>query len=154
MVRSDAFAGQDFEGKISSLAQALGPSRLGQRGPRRPTDVDVLEVIIDLTGKPPLLPGMRVDVFLKADAPGQPAAAAQADASHQEAMRHIEAIEAILNGEPSTAGTSGTSDSATAGAAGTTATPTGTAPLTLDRAKVDQLRMHLNELKRLLNQAK
>ena len=69
-------------------------------------------------------------------------------------MRHIEAIEAILNGEPSTAGTSGTSDSATAGAAGTTATPTGTAPLTLDRAKVDQLRMHLNELKRLLNQAK
>ena len=67
IVRSDAFAGQDFEGTVSSLAQALGPSKLGQRGPRRPTDVDVLEVIIDLTGQPPLLPGMRVDVFLKAD---------------------------------------------------------------------------------------
>jgi HlyD family secretion protein len=76
IVRSDAFAGQDFEGKVSSLAQALAPSKLGQRGPRRPTDVDVLEVIIDLTGRPPLLPGMRIDVFLKADAPGQPAAAA------------------------------------------------------------------------------
>ena len=51
-------------------------ARLGQRGPRRPTDVDVLEVIIDLDGKPPLLPGMRVDVFLRADLAGQPAAAA------------------------------------------------------------------------------
>jgi HlyD family secretion protein len=78
IVRSDAFQGQEFEGKISSLAQALGPSRLGQRGPRRPTDVDVLEVIIDLSGRPPLLPGMRVDVFLKADAAAaQPAAAAR-----------------------------------------------------------------------------
>ena len=78
VVRSDAFQGQEFEGKISSLAQALGPSRLGQRGPRRPTDVDVLEVIIDLSGRPPLLPGMRVDVFLKADAgAAQPAAAAR-----------------------------------------------------------------------------
>lgn len=78
IVRSDAFQGQDFEGKVSSLAQALGPSRLGQRGPRRPTDVDVLEVLIDLSGKPSLLPGMRVDVFLKADAAAaaQPAAAA------------------------------------------------------------------------------
>jgi HlyD family secretion protein len=78
IVRSDAFQGQEFEGKISSLAQALGPSRLGQRGPRRPTDVDVLEVIIDLSGRPPLLPGMRVDVFLKADAAAvQPAATAR-----------------------------------------------------------------------------
>ena len=76
VIRSDAFPGQDFEGKVSSLAQSLGPSRLGQRGPRRPTDVDVLEVLIDLTGQPPLLPGMRVDVFLKAQASGQPAASA------------------------------------------------------------------------------
>ena len=79
MVRSDAFPGKEFEGKISSLAQALGPSRLGQRGPRKPTDVDVLEIMIDLGGQPPLLPGMRVDVFLKADAAAaaQPAAAAR-----------------------------------------------------------------------------
>jgi HlyD family secretion protein len=73
VVRSDAFPGKDFEGSVSSLARSLGPSRLGQRGPRRPTDIDVLEVIIDLTGQPPLLPGMRVDVFLKADA-SQPSA--------------------------------------------------------------------------------
>jgi HlyD family secretion protein len=68
VVRSDAFPGKDFEGSVSSLARSLGPSRLGPRGPRRPTDIDVLEVIIDLSGQPPLLPGMRVDVFLKADA--------------------------------------------------------------------------------------
>jgi HlyD family secretion protein len=76
IVRSDAFPGKDFAGRVTSLAQALGPTRLGQRGPRRPTDVDVLEVIIDLNGLPPLLPGMRVDVFLKAELASQPAAAA------------------------------------------------------------------------------
>ncbi len=76
VVRSDAFPGKDFEGKVSTLARALGPTKLGQRGPRRPTDVDVLEVIIDLSGQPTLLPGMRVDVFLKAELAPQPAAAA------------------------------------------------------------------------------
>ena len=76
IVRSDAFPGKDFAGKVSSLARALGPTKLGQRGPRRPTDVDVLEVIIDLSGQPPLLPGMRVDVFLKSELAAQPAAAA------------------------------------------------------------------------------
>jgi HlyD family secretion protein len=76
VIRSDAYPGKDFEGRVSVLAQALGPSKLGQRGPRRPTDIDVLEVIIDLTGQPPLLPGMRVDVFLKAELAPQPAAAA------------------------------------------------------------------------------
>jgi HlyD family secretion protein len=78
VVRSDAFPGKDFEGSVSSLARSLGPSKLGQRGPRRPTDIDVLEVIIDLTGQPPLLPGMRVDVFLKADAASPSASAAPA----------------------------------------------------------------------------
>lgn len=67
VMRSDAFPGKDFEGIVASLGQALGPSRIGQRGPRKPTDLDVLEVVIDLTGQPPLLPGMRVDVFLKPD---------------------------------------------------------------------------------------
>jgi HlyD family secretion protein len=64
VVRSDAFPGKDFIGKVAQLGQSLGPSRLGQRGPRKPTDVDVFEVLIDMTDHPPLLPGMRVDVFL------------------------------------------------------------------------------------------
>jgi HlyD family secretion protein len=68
IVRSDAQPGKDFEGKAAAIAQALGPSKLTQRGPRRPNDVDVMEVLIDLAGNPPLLPGMRVDVFFKPDA--------------------------------------------------------------------------------------
>jgi HlyD family secretion protein len=67
VVRSDAFPGKDFMGKVALLGQSLGPSRIGQRGPRKPTDVDVFEVLIDLTDHPPLLPGMRVDVFLSED---------------------------------------------------------------------------------------
>jgi HlyD family secretion protein len=80
VVRSDAFPGKDFEGKVASLAQALAPSKLGQRGPRKPTDVDVLEVQIDLVGQPPLLPGMRVDVFLRPETTAhQPSTATRAN---------------------------------------------------------------------------
>lgn len=64
-VRSDAFGTQSFDGTVSAVASALGPPRIGQRGPRRPTDVEVLEVTIDLAGTPPLLPGMRVDTFFR-----------------------------------------------------------------------------------------
>jgi HlyD family secretion protein len=74
VVRSDAFPGKDFEGKVTFLAQSLGPQRLGQRGPRKPTDVDVLELLIELSGKPPLLSGMRVDVFVRNDATALPGA--------------------------------------------------------------------------------
>lgn len=68
VVRSDAFPGRDFEGRVTSFAQSLAPSRLGQKGPRKLVDVDVLEVTIDLAPQNALLPGMRVDVFLKPDA--------------------------------------------------------------------------------------
>ena len=75
---SDAFPGKDFEGKVSSMAQALGPSRLGQRGPRKPTDVDVLEIVVELSGQTPLLPGMRVDVFLRPESAAAAATQTQA----------------------------------------------------------------------------
>lgn len=67
VVRSDAASGRDFEGRVASLAAHVGPPRLGSRGPRKPTDVDILEVLIDLDGQPPLLPGMRTDVFFRPD---------------------------------------------------------------------------------------
>jgi HlyD family secretion protein len=65
VVRSDAHADREFNGKVASIAPSLGPGKLGQRGPRRPNDVDVLEVVVDMDGRPPLLPGMRVDVFFR-----------------------------------------------------------------------------------------
>lgn len=68
IVRSDAFPGQDFNGKVSLMAHSLGAPRLASKGPRRPNDQDVLQVLVDLDGAPPLIPGMRVDVFFKPDA--------------------------------------------------------------------------------------
>ena len=65
VIKSDAFPGTEFQGKVTALSQALAPGRIGAKGPRKPTDIDVLEITIDLAGQPPLLPGMRVDVFLK-----------------------------------------------------------------------------------------
>jgi HlyD family secretion protein len=68
IVRADAFPDQDFEGRVSSVAQSLSPPNIASRGPRRPNDVEVLEAMVDLDGNPPLLTGMRVDVFFKHDA--------------------------------------------------------------------------------------
>jgi HlyD family secretion protein len=65
VVRADAFPGRDFEGVVTEMAPALGTPRIATRGPRRPNDIEVLEVLISLDGKPPLLTGMRVDVFFK-----------------------------------------------------------------------------------------
>ncbi|HRD74342.1 MAG TPA: efflux RND transporter periplasmic adaptor subunit [Hyphomicrobiaceae bacterium] len=68
VVRSDAHPGRDFEGQVVVIAQSLSAPKLGARGPRKPTDVDVLEVQVELAGGGPLLPGMRVDVLFKPDA--------------------------------------------------------------------------------------
>jgi len=68
VVRADAYPNQDFEGRVSSIAQSLSTPNIVSRGPRRPNDVEVLEALVELDGKPPLLTGMRVDVFFKHDA--------------------------------------------------------------------------------------
>lgn len=68
IVRADAFPEKDFEGQVTSIASSLGPPRITTRGPRRPNDVEVLEVMVGLDGLPPLLTGMRVDVFFRFDA--------------------------------------------------------------------------------------
>jgi HlyD family secretion protein len=68
VVRADAYPDQDFEGRVGSIAQSLSTPTIVTRGPRRPNDVEVLEAVIDLDGLPPLLTGMRVDVFFKHDA--------------------------------------------------------------------------------------
>ena len=65
VVRSDAYPGREFDAKVSAIAPTLAAPRLGGRGPRRPTDVDVLEVMVDLEGTVPLLPGMRADVYFR-----------------------------------------------------------------------------------------
>lgn len=65
VVKSDAFPNRSFDARVSVMARALGEPQLLARGQRKPTDVGVLEVILDLDDGAPLLPGMRVDVLFK-----------------------------------------------------------------------------------------
>lgn len=66
---------REFQGRVSTIAAALGTAKLVPRGPKRPNDLDTLEVLIEVTGDG-LLPGMRVDVFFKPDEPAAQAPAA------------------------------------------------------------------------------
>jgi HlyD family secretion protein len=65
-VKNTAYPGQEYEGKVAEMAPSLALPRMGSRGARRATDVEVMEVLIDLDGSNlPLLPGMRVDAFFR-----------------------------------------------------------------------------------------
>lgn len=64
-VRTSSYPGRDFEGRVASLAPSLAAPRIGFRGVRRATDVEVLEVTIELDGSTPLVPGMRTDAFFR-----------------------------------------------------------------------------------------
>lgn len=67
VVTSDAFPGRQFDAKVTQVARSLSAPVVAQKGPRRPNEVDVLEVIVELSGQTPLIPGMRTDVFFKPD---------------------------------------------------------------------------------------
>lgn len=65
VVKSNAYPDKEFTGVVAELAPSLSSPQFALRGARRPTDVEVLEVTVDLEGNPPLLPGMRADAFFK-----------------------------------------------------------------------------------------
>jgi HlyD family secretion protein len=67
LVRAGAFHGREFEGKVSSVARVVGPSRINSGDPRKFSDVDVLEVLVDLPSAGPLVVGEQVDVYFKSD---------------------------------------------------------------------------------------
>jgi len=79
IVRADAFQGQDFTGHVTSVSPTLSAPELGARGAQRRTDIDVLQIFVELDPNSPLVPGLRVDVFFKAPtiaaAPAAPATA-------------------------------------------------------------------------------
>ncbi len=66
-VRTVSQPGKEFEGKVTAMAPSLGQARIGPRGPRRASDVEVLEVTVEFDQPTPLLPGMRVDAYFKKD---------------------------------------------------------------------------------------
>ena len=63
VVRSAAFRGRDVAGTVSSIAPIIDAGRIGARGQRNLTDVNVAEVVIDLAETGPLAVGMKVDVY-------------------------------------------------------------------------------------------
>jgi len=64
-VRSINYPGKEFEGTVTTLAPTMATPRINPRGPRRASDIEVLEMTIKLDGDVPLLPGMRVDAFVR-----------------------------------------------------------------------------------------
>lgn len=66
-VKSGAFPGRSFNAEVAVVAEALGAPQFFSRSQRRPADIDILEVVLNLDDGTPLLPGMRVDVYFKAE---------------------------------------------------------------------------------------
>lgn len=65
-VTSISRPGERFEGRVTNIAPTLGAARIGPRGPLRASDVEVMEVTIELQGTASALkPGMRVDAFFR-----------------------------------------------------------------------------------------
>lgn len=62
VVRATAFPDRKIAGKVASIAPIVGPASVA-RGPRNPTDVNVAEVLVDLSDPGPLTSGMQVDVY-------------------------------------------------------------------------------------------
>ena len=69
LVRAAAFRGREFDGKVASIARIVGPGRINARGPRKFSDVDVLEVVVDLSDPGPLVVGEQVDVYFSSQRP-------------------------------------------------------------------------------------
>src|ERR1700758_5524924 len=67
LVRAATFRGREFAGKVSFIAPLVEQGRINARGQRNVTDVDVVEVLVDLTQADPLAVGMKVDVYFQPD---------------------------------------------------------------------------------------
>jgi HlyD family secretion protein len=64
-VRAAAYPGREFEGSVSSIAPLVEPGRLAPSGTRNQADVDVVQVVVGLTGPGQLSVGMKADVYFR-----------------------------------------------------------------------------------------
>jgi HlyD family secretion protein len=72
VVRPAAFRGREIAGTVSFIAPLVEQGRSGLRGSRGVTDIDVVEVLVDLAEPGPLAVGMKVDVYFRQDAAPKP----------------------------------------------------------------------------------
>jgi HlyD family secretion protein len=66
VIRANAFRGREFAGKVSAMAPIVQTGHLSSPESRDLSDLDVTEVLIDLTDPGPLMVGMRVDAYFQA----------------------------------------------------------------------------------------
>ena len=148
-----------------SASSATAPSATGADVATRSSETDLATASGSTsTGSPApsgSMPGSRASAAAGTSAQatsgaGAGTAAGGNSAGGAEATRHIEAIEAILSrGAAGSGNATGTGGAAgTAGTAGTSGTATGSAAAGngqgLDAAQIEQIRTHLNELRRVL----
>ena len=62
-VRTTEMPIREFEGSVSSIAPLVEPGRLERSGTRGHGDVDVVQVVVELTGPSQLTVGMKADVY-------------------------------------------------------------------------------------------
>jgi len=62
-VRTTEMPAREFEGSVASIAPLVEPGRLEPPGTRGHTDVDVVQVMVELTGPSQLTVGMKADVY-------------------------------------------------------------------------------------------
>jgi HlyD family secretion protein len=68
LVRPSAFRGREVAGKVSFIAPLVEPARNNPRLQRNQTDVDIVEVLVELVEPGPLAVGMKVDVYFRPEA--------------------------------------------------------------------------------------
>jgi HlyD family secretion protein len=67
VMRAAAFPGREFDGTVATIASVVGPGRINAHDPHKLNDVDVLEVVVDLSNPGPLVVGEQVDVYFSAE---------------------------------------------------------------------------------------
>jgi HlyD family secretion protein len=73
VMRAAAFRGREFDGAVATIARVVGPGRINAHDPRKLNDVDVLEVVVDLSNPGPLVVGEQIDVYFGAERSEPPA---------------------------------------------------------------------------------
>jgi HlyD family secretion protein len=71
LVRAHAFRDREFQGIVSSIAQYVETGRMTSAEQRKLSDIDVAEVMVELTDPGPLVVGMQVDAYFSSETPDQ-----------------------------------------------------------------------------------